>query len=173
MTRTEADRHRVFPNYKKGTPMSGGRPSFEPDDKQRLVVTTLAACGTRFALIAKHIGVDAKTLRRYFRKELNEGHQDANALVARSLFGQAIAGNTTAQIFWLKTRAGWRETAVVQNQLLDRDGNPVDQPKLGISFSDGGPGLPLAQKLTITFDEGDTNEQSTSCSEENARSILR
>jgi hypothetical protein len=133
--------------------MSGGRPPFEPDDNQRLAVTTLAACGTRFVLIAKRIGVDAKTLRRHFRKELSEGRQDANALVARSLFDQAIAGNITAQIFWLKTRAGWKETNTFE--MTGPDGRPlIPAPLLPmISYADGGPGLPLVPKPTITFDD--------------------
>jgi hypothetical protein len=113
----------------------------------------LSACGTRFALIAIHIGIDTKTLRRHFRRELSEGRQDANSRIAKSLFDAAIEGNTTAQIFWLKSRAGWRETQVVQNQVLDKYGNPVDQPKFGISFSDGGPGLPLLRKPTLIFDD--------------------
>jgi hypothetical protein len=133
--------------------MSGGRPPFEPDNEQRLAVTTLAACGTRFALIARHIGVDAKTLRRHFRKELNEGRQDANALIARSLFAQAIAGNTTAQIFWLKTRAGWRETSTFE--MTGPNGRPLIPSPLFpmISYADGGPGLPLVPKPTITFED--------------------
>ncbi|MDP9008870.1 MAG: hypothetical protein M3N91_09245 [Pseudomonadota bacterium] len=120
-----------------------------------MAVTTLAACGTRFVLIAKHIGVDAKTLRRHFRKELSEGRQDANALVARSLFGQAIAGNTTAQIFWLKTRGGWRETNTVE--MTGLNGRPLN-PGFNISWADGGPGLPLVPKPTITFDDAPGKE---------------
>jgi hypothetical protein len=34
----------------------------------------------------------------------------ANAQVAGFLFNAAKSGNVTAQIFWLKTRAKWRET---------------------------------------------------------------
>jgi hypothetical protein len=36
----------------------------------------------------------------------------ANAQVAGYLFNAAKNGNVTAQIFWLKTRAKWRETPV-------------------------------------------------------------
>jgi hypothetical protein len=34
---------------------------------------------------------------------------EANATVSGYLFAAAKAGNVTAQIFWLKTRARWRE----------------------------------------------------------------
>ena len=138
--------------------MSGGRPAFEPDDAQRVAVSALAACGTRFALIASHIGIDTKTLRRHFRTELSKGRTDANARVAKSLFDAALGGNTIAQIFWLKCRGAWRETQVVQSQMLDRYGNPLDPPHFKISFVDGGPGLPLPQKPTLRFadDEEET-----------------
>jgi hypothetical protein len=37
---------------------------------------------------------------------------EANAQVAQSLYQQATSGKkTAATIFWLKTRAGWREPA--------------------------------------------------------------
>jgi hypothetical protein len=124
-----------------------GRPPFEPDPAQRLMVTALCACGTRLALIASHIGIDTKTLRRHFRKELAEGRQDANALVARSLFDQAIGGCITAQIFWLKTRAGWRETNTVE--MVGANGRPLI-PGFNISWADGGPGLPLVSGAVLT-----------------------
>jgi hypothetical protein len=38
------------------------------------------------------------------------GETKANAQVAGFLFNAARSGNVTAQIFWLKTRARWRET---------------------------------------------------------------
>jgi hypothetical protein len=79
--------------------VSGGRPPFEPSDKDRLAVTALSACGTRHELIARHLGIDRKTLRKHFRKELTSGREDANSMVSHCLFNQAIAGNTTAQIF--------------------------------------------------------------------------
>ena len=34
---------------------------------------------------------------------------EANATIAGSLFAKAKGGDTPAQIFWLKTRAHWRE----------------------------------------------------------------
>jgi hypothetical protein len=40
------------------------------------------------------------------------GETKANAQVAGFLFNSARGGNVSAQIFWLKTRARWRETPV-------------------------------------------------------------
>jgi hypothetical protein len=55
------------------------------------------------------VGIDPKTLRKYYREELDLGETKANAQVAGFLFNSAKNGNVTAQIFWLKTRAKWRE----------------------------------------------------------------
>ena len=56
------------------------------------------------------VGIDAKTLRKHYRDELDLGETKANAQIAGFLFNAAKSGNVTAQIFWLKTRARWRET---------------------------------------------------------------
>ena len=42
--------------------------------------------------------------------DVTVGETKANAQVAGFLFNAARSGNVTAQIFWLKTRARWRET---------------------------------------------------------------
>ena len=59
--------------------------------------------------------IDAKTLRRHFRQELDGGHTKADTLVAQGLFKNATTatkafpgGIPLAQIFWLKTRARWK-----------------------------------------------------------------
>jgi hypothetical protein len=79
-------------------------------------------------------------------------------MVARSLYAQAIGGNTTAQIFWLKTRAGWRETAAFE--VTGSNGRPlIPAPLFGISWADGGPGLPLVGNPTTTLDDAPLEEQ--------------
>jgi hypothetical protein len=70
----------------------------------------MAAYGIPADDIARVIGVDAKTLRKHYRDELDLGQTKANAQVAGFLFNSAKNGNVSAQIFWLKTRARWRET---------------------------------------------------------------
>jgi hypothetical protein len=51
-------------------------------------------------------------MRKHYRDELDLGETEANAQVAGFLFNSAKSGNVTAQIFWLKTRARWRQTPV-------------------------------------------------------------
>jgi len=89
-----------------------GRRAHRPDPAQRRQVEALAAYGIPEADISGVVGIDPKTLRKYYRDELDLGETKANAQVAGFLFNAAKNGNVTAQIFWLKTRAKWRETPV-------------------------------------------------------------
>ena len=74
----------------------------------------MAAYGILQDEIARSIGIrSAKTLRRYFREELDRAAPEANARVAQTVYQMATTGkNVTAAIFWLKARAGWRDYAV-------------------------------------------------------------
>ncbi len=85
------------------------RPSYIPDQATQKQVEAMAGCGIPEADIAAVLKIDPKTLRKHFRDELDLGHTKANAQVAGFLFNAARNGNVTAQIFWLKTRARWRE----------------------------------------------------------------
>jgi hypothetical protein len=97
------------------------RPRFIPTAEQRKTVRSMAAYGTLQEQIARYLGLRSpKTLRRHFREELDRGAQEANAMVAQSLYQQATSGkNTAAAIFWLKSRAGWRERAAVAPRLVE------------------------------------------------------
>jgi hypothetical protein len=86
-----------------------GRRAHKPDPAQRKQVEAMAAYGIPEINIAAVFGVDPKTLRKHYRDELDLGETKANAQVAGFLFNSARNGNVTAQIFWLKTRARWRE----------------------------------------------------------------
>jgi hypothetical protein len=70
----------------------------------------MAAYGIPEHDISRVVGIDPKTLRKHYRDELDMGQTKANAQVAGFLFNSARNGNVTAQIFWLKTRAQWKET---------------------------------------------------------------
>ena len=85
------------------------RPKLTPTEEQRTLVKSMAACGIQHEQIAKHIGIRSpKTLRKYFRSELDSGVTVANYQMAKSLFDSGTKGNTAAAMFWLKCRAGWR-----------------------------------------------------------------
>ena len=85
------------------------RAPFKPTDELRARVRQLAIVGLPQDEIATLARCSPKTLRKHFRRELDEGVAEANALVAGFLFQAAKAGNVAAQIFWLKTRARWKE----------------------------------------------------------------
>jgi hypothetical protein len=81
----------------------------EPTKTTRDTVSLHALVGTPQELIADLLSIDPKTLRKYYRKELDHSLAHANATVGGALYRKATNGDTTAQIFWLKTRAGFRE----------------------------------------------------------------
>src|ERR1700755_345933 len=89
-----------------------GRRAHKPDPALRRQVAAMAAYGIPEIDIARVAGIDPKTLRKHYREELDLGETKANAQVAGFLFNAARNGNVTAQIFWLKTRARWREAAL-------------------------------------------------------------
>lgn len=85
------------------------RQAFVVNDAMREKVRCLAGLGVRQDDIAKIIRCAPKTLRKQFRDELDRGVAEANATVSGYLFAAAKAGNIAAIIFWLKTKAHWRE----------------------------------------------------------------
>lgn len=82
-----------------------------PTKATRDTVSLHALVGTPQTTIAKVLGIDAKTLRKNYRDELDYALAKANATIGGTLFNKAKGGDTSAMIFWLKTRAGFREKA--------------------------------------------------------------
>ena len=92
------------------------RPQKRLDEKQVAQVEALAAY-----LSTEQIADYFKVARNTFAaicerqpevfEQYKKGKAKAIANVAQGLVKQAIEGNMTAAIFYLKTQAGWRETA--------------------------------------------------------------
>lgn len=107
------------------------RPSFQPTDEQRKVVWMMAAAGIPEEDIARAIGpkgISPVTLRKHFRKELDNATTEANAKMASRLFAIAnqnddLRAASTSAIFWLKTRARWKETHATE--LTGAEGGPI------------------------------------------------
>lgn len=91
--------------------MSKGK-RFVATDEQRAIVKNMVCVGVTQDIIAKSLGISQSTLVRHFREELDHGLAEANAAVVNALFERATKGgpsDVTAMIFWLKSRAGFRE----------------------------------------------------------------
>jgi hypothetical protein len=131
-----------------------GRPKHEPTDQMRGEVRAYATIGTPHKDIALLINLSLETLLKHYPEELAMGKARGIAQVAKTLYECAtVLKQPWAVCFYLKVQAGWRETSVIQNQTLGADGNPVDPPKLGISFERGGPGLPKVIDESLPFEE--------------------
>lgn len=118
------------PKRKRGRPDGTG---FKPTEEQRQLVVVMAGLGVPendmvAAIINPHTGkpFDPKSLRRIFKKELQQGFVQANTKVGASLFKNATTatdvypgGIPACQMFWLKCRARWQQNP---------DRNPLPTP---------------------------------------------
>ncbi len=86
-----------------------------PTEETRKLVRSLSAVGIKYVDIAGKLEISDDTLVKHYKKDLEDGRTDANASIGQTLFQQAKNGNTAAAIFWLKTRAGWKETNAVEH----------------------------------------------------------
>lgn len=102
------------------------RKPHEPSPASRQLVQLHATIGTTQAVIADILGIDDKTLRLHYREELDHASAQANATIGGALFNKAKSGDTTAMIFWMKTRAGWREKHEIDH--TSSDGSMTPQP---------------------------------------------
>lgn len=95
----------------------GGRPIIELTDEQVIQVKALAQYLSK-EQIADYLGVARSTFDAILERDeqvfihYKKGKASAIANVAKGLVKQAIDGNMTAAIFYLKTQAGWRETEI-------------------------------------------------------------
>lgn len=98
------------------------RKPHEPSKESRQLVQLHTTIGTPQDVIADILGIDKKTLIKYYREELDQAMARANAAVGGALFNKATKGDTAAMIFWMKTRAGWREKQEID---MTSNGGPL------------------------------------------------
>lgn len=93
-------------------------------------VELFASRGLTREQIAAALGISYSTLNRRSKDledleaAIKRGEAKGIAKVADALFNKAIKGNTAAQIFFLKARAGWKETN--RNEIVMDDEQPGD-----------------------------------------------
>ncbi len=105
------------------------RKKYVPTEKDRGTVKAMASYGVPQVDIGRVIGCSHVTLRRAFSQELAVAEITANAKVAETLYSCATnpdPRHNAARFFWLKTRAGWRETT--DHRFVDGEGKdrPLD-----------------------------------------------
>ena len=110
-------------------PSSGNGTGLEyrPLPSHRTQVESMAGFGVPEVDIAMVIGVAPETLRAHYGSELDQGHIKANTRVAENLYRKATGEGreaVTAAIFWLKTRAGWKETSA--HEITGKDKQPIN-----------------------------------------------
>ena len=100
-----------------------GRPSYEKSNDDTKLVEALSIAGVTQTLIAQILKISEPTLRKHYRDQLDTSKARANAIISQALFKRAKDGNVLAQIFWLKTQAGWREKNY--HEITGKDGDPL------------------------------------------------
>lgn len=107
-------------------PRPAHRPPHVPTDKNRAIIKVMTAGGIEQVHIASVLGISEPTLRKYYKHEIKIGAHEANAKVVGALLTNATTGkNVIAQIWWTKTRLGWKETQTVET--VGKDGQPIKQ----------------------------------------------
>lgn len=95
----------------------------KPTDETRKMVESTSGLGLPHEQIAILVGIDDKTLRKYYRAELDMGKAKANGQIAKTLYSKALAGDTTSLIWWTKSQMRWSET--VKNEVTGADGEAL------------------------------------------------
>jgi hypothetical protein len=90
--------------------MKHTQPPHKPTPDLRRQVESASGFGLPQEQIAALIGIDPKTLRKYYEAEMEQGKAKANAQVGQSLFKKAVGGDTAAAIWWTKSQMRWSET---------------------------------------------------------------
>jgi predicted ArsR family transcriptional regulator len=127
------------------------RQAFVVNDAIRERVRYLAGVGVRQDDIAKMVGCAPKTLRKHLRDDLDRGVAEANATISGYLFTAAKAGNIAAIIFWLKTRAHWREQMAPNDQISDT--NAESNSRVVVVLPDNGRDPELTKVLQKAQEE--------------------
>ncbi len=100
-----------------------GKSRFIATDEQRRQVEIYTATGNTQEQIAILLDCSVDTLDRHFRRELDTGGLKANSKVAGTLYKKAMSGDVASMIFWMKTRARWKETTT--HELTGAEGKPI------------------------------------------------
>ena len=103
---------------RKATGKPNGRPGYKPTEDDRNTVRLMCAVGIPHEGIALCIGdngIDDKTLRKHFPRELATSKIKAHAKVGGVVFQEAIKGQGWACNLYSKTQMGWKEKNEIEH----------------------------------------------------------
>ena len=107
----------------KGTELSGS-PGFEPGAEQAEQVEKMTALGMSPKDIGAILRIEPKLLQKYYKYELETAAERINSAVAKVALQMALGGaNPDMTKFWLRSRAGWKETKVTE--VTGANGGPI------------------------------------------------
>lgn len=107
------------------------RPEKTLNDAQKAEVETLAAVLTA-EQVADYFGIGRRTFYSMMARDeeiaarYKKGKAKAIGAIAQGLINKARGGDTASMIFFLKTQAGWRETATVEHVVPEQE--DVNEP---------------------------------------------
>ena len=95
---------------------------------QRALVESAAAFGITQADIAEQLGIQEKTLRKHFRRELNSGKFKVDMTEGKTVTELMESGDERVRLdaakYYTARRMGWKETNV--NEQVGKDGVPIE-----------------------------------------------
>jgi len=98
---------RLTPASDLENPLTG----YAPSDFERAIVRKMHSFGINTEEISKVLGISEHSLRGNYGYELDVGSTMRNLRVMETAYSMAVSGECfAATAFWLKCRAGWRET---------------------------------------------------------------
>lgn len=132
-----------------------------PTKKTIESVRRMASLGHSEDKIAHAIGITGKTLRKWYREQLDNALLEANTAVGHALYRAAIAGNVRAQEFWLKTRdrdpitkvTRWKETTA--HEFTGEDGGAIEVDAEVVVTFDVGSGVSGENSTDLDTPEDD------------------
>lgn len=95
----------------------------EPTKAQRQKALTMTMAGIPQTDIARTLGISKPTLHKHYREQLDIGMDEANAMVAGTLYNLCIKGNLGAIVWWEKTRRGFKDKL----ELMSRRPQDLDE----------------------------------------------
>lgn len=79
----------------------------EPDLESRAKVTAFSCAGFTHEQVASYLEIDDKTLRKYYKNELEKSKMEKISAISNNVYKMALEGNEKMAEFVLKCQGRW------------------------------------------------------------------